>query len=154
MPKKYTIELSADERTMLKSLVLARRVAARKRQHAQILLKADQALGGPAWTDERIADAFDASVLVVERIRKRCVEHGLEDALERRQNPHGPLKRKKLDGAAEARLFQIACSEPPAGRERWTMQLLADQLVELTVVRSISDETVRTTLKKMSSSRG
>ena len=154
MPKKYMIELSADERKMLKSLVLARRVAARKRQHAQILLKADQASGGPAWTDERIAEAFDASVLAVERIRKRCVLHGLEDALERRQNPHGPLKRKKLDGAGEARLFQLACSAPPAGRERWTMQLLADQLVELSVVRSVSDETVRTTLKKMSSSPG
>ncbi len=154
MPKKYVVELSSAEREMLKGLMLGKRVAARKRQHAQIMLKADQNPGGPAWTDERIAEAFDVKPLTVERIRKRCVEHGLEDALTHRQNPHGPLKRKKLDGAAEARLFQIACSAPPDGRERWTMQLLADKLIELTVVKSICDETVRTTLKKTCSSRG
>ena len=154
MPKKYIIELSAAEREMLKGLVLGKRVAARKRQHAQILLKSDQASGGPAWTDEQIAEAFDVKTLTVHRIRKRCVEHGLEDALERRQDPIGPLKRKKLDGAAEAQLFKIACSVPPDGRERWTMQLLADKLVELTVLKSISDETVRKALKKTRSSHG
>ena len=154
MPKKYIIELTLAERKMLRGLVLGKRVAARKRQHAQILLKANQAEGPPAWTDKQIAEAFDVKPLTVERIRKRCVEHGLEDALERRQNPYGPLKRRKLDGAAEARLIQIACSAPPDGRERWTMQLLADKLVELTVVKSVSDETVRTTLKKTCSGPG
>ena len=154
MPKKYLVELSAAEREMLKGLVLGKRVAARKRLHAQILLKANQAESGPAWTDKQIAESFEVKPLTVERIRKRCVEHGLDDALERRRNPNGPLKRKKLDGAAEARLIQIACSAPPDGRERWTMQLLADKLVELTVVKCISDETVRRTLKKTCSSLG
>lgn len=154
MPKKYIVELTVPEREMVKGLVLGKRVAARKRQHAQILLKADQVSGGPAWTDTMIAEAFDVKTITVERIRRRCVEQGLEDALERRQDPVGPLKRKKLDGAAEARLFQIACSAPPQGRECWTMQLLADKLVELTVVKAISDETVRKTLKKTCSSHG
>jgi len=154
MPKKYVIELSRAEREMLQGMVLGKRVAARKRQHAQIVLKADQAADGPAWTDERIAEAFDVTARTVERIRMRCVEHGLDDAVERRQNPNGPLQRKKLDGAAEARLCQIACGVAPDGRQSWTMQLLADKLVELTVVESISDETVRTTLKKTRSSHG
>jgi hypothetical protein len=88
-------------------------------------------------------------VQTVERIRKRCVEHGLEDALVRRQNPYGPQKRRKLDGAGEAQLCKLACSKPPPGRERWTLLLLADQLVQLQVVDSIGREAVRTTLKKM-----
>jgi len=149
MPKKYVIELSPDERQRLRGLVAKGKVAARKRQHAQILLKADQGEGGPGWPDSRIADAFGVRVQTVERIRKRCVEHGLEDALVRRQNPSGPQKRRKLDGAGEAQLCKLACSKPPEGRERWTLLLLADQLVQLQVVDSIGREAVRTTLKKM-----
>ncbi len=149
MFKKYLIELSPEERRMLKQDVLRKKhVAARKRQHAQILLKADEGEGGPAWTDEQIAEAFDVSVRTVGRIRERCVEYGLEDALERRRNPHGPLKHRRLDGADEARLCKIACSKPPAGRNHWTLQLLRDELVRLEVVDSICREAVRQTLKK------
>jgi len=149
MPKKYVVELSLDERQQLQALVIKGKAAARKRQHAQILLKADQAEGGPGWKDEQIAEAFGVRVQTVERIRKRCVEHGLEDALVRRQNPNGPLKRRKLDGVGEARLCKLACSKPPDGRERWTLLLLAGRLVQLEVVDSLGRETVRTTLKKM-----
>ena len=153
MPKKHVVELTVDERRELESLVSKGKAAARKIQHAQILLKADQAESGPGWTDERIAEAFGVKVRTVERIRKRLVEHGLEDALVRRQNPHGP-SRRTLDGAGEAQLCRLACSAPPDGRERWTLRLLADRLVQLEVVKTISHETVRRTLKKTCSSRG
>jgi hypothetical protein len=154
MPKKYVVELSSDEREQLLSLVRKGKALARKRQHAQILLKADQAKGAPAWTDTLIAQALDVSVLTVERVRKRLVLHGLEDAIERRQDPYGPIKRKRLDGDGEARLCKLACSPAPDGRECWTMQLLADKLVELKIIDRISDETVRNTLKKMNSNPG
>jgi hypothetical protein len=154
MPKKYVVELSPVEREMLRSVVAKGRVLARKRKHAQILLKADQAEGGPAWIDEQIAQAFDVGVRTVERIRQRCVVHGLEDALLRRQDPHGQKMRRKLDGVAEAQLCKLACSAPPTGRERWTLRLLADHLVRLEVTPSISHETVRSTLKKTNSNRG
>ena len=155
MFKKYLIELSPEERTMLKQdVVLKKHVAARKRQHAQILLKADEGEGGPAWTNEQIAEAFDVSTRTVERVRRRCVEYGLEDALERRQDPRGPLKHRRLDGVGEARLCKIACSEPPEGREHWTLEMLRGELVRLKVVGSICRETVRQTLKKTKSSLG
>jgi hypothetical protein len=152
MPKKYLVELSADERQQLRGLVTKGKGAARKIQHAQILLKADSGPGGPAWTDERIAEAYGVRTRTVERIRQRLVEHGLEDALNRRQNKRG--SRGKLDGEGEAKLCMVACSQPPHGRQRWTMQLLADRLVELKVIDSISRETVRVTLKKTNSNRG
>lgn len=148
MPKKYLVELSEEERDSLRQIASTGKHAARKRQHAQILLKADQAEGGPAWGDEQIAGAFDVSVRTVGRIRQRCVEHGLDDALTRRLNPAGPQKRRRLDGAGEAQLCKIACSAPPEGRQRWTLRLLADKLVELEVVESISLQTVSTALKK------
>ena len=152
MLKRYIVELTADERKLLQGIVSKGKASARKRQHAQILLKADSGPHRPAWTDERIAEAYGVRVRTVERIRKRLVEHGLEDALNRRQPKHGP--RGKLDGAGEARLIAVACSQPPHGRKRWTMQLLADKLVQLNVVDSIGREAVRTTLKKMKSNHG
>jgi transposase len=127
--------------------------AARKILHARILLKADRRAGGPGWTDERIAEAFGVAVQTVERIRKRLVEEGLAEALNRRQRASG-ISRRKLDGRAEAKLIALACSEPPAGRNRWTIRLLADQLGRLEIVESIGRETVRTTLKKIRLSRG
>ena len=154
MPKKHVVELSDDEREMLRAILDQGRVLARKRKHAQILLKADQGKGGPAWKDERIAEAFDVGVRTVERVRQRCVMHGLQDALVRRQDPHGRKPRRKLDGAAEARLCKLACSTPPGGRERWSLRLLADHLVRLEVTPSISHETVRATLKKTNSNHG
>jgi transposase len=151
--KRYKVTLEDDERQQLHDLIAAGQAAARKLSHARILLKADAADGGPAWPDHRIADALEVSTATVERVRQRFVERGLDAALDRqpRERPSRPIK---LDGRAEARLIALACSAPPEGRATWTMQLLADKLVELEVVESISDETVRTTLKKTRSSPG
>jgi transposase len=123
------------------------KAAARKLTHARLLLKADASEEGLHWPDWRIADALEVHVATVERVRQRFVEQGLEAALERkhREKPARPIK---LDGRAEARLIALACSPPPEDRAEWTMQLLADKLVELQVVDSISDETVRRALKK------
>ncbi len=147
--KKYIIRLSADERRMLSKLARSGKAAARKITRARILLKADVGGGGPGWTDERIAEALDVGVRMIENVRRRCVEEGPEEAAFGRAWPDRPAQRK-LDGAGEARLVAIACSQPPTGRSRWTLQLLADELVVLQVSDSISDETVRRTLKKTS----
>jgi transposase len=145
--KKYKVTLTTEERQQLQTLISRGKGAARKLTRARILLKADALFGGPAWTDERIAEAFDVNVTTVERVRQRFVEQGLEAALIRKQQDR-PSRPRKLQGQAEARLIALACSEPPQGRKEWTMQLLADQLVELQVVESLSDETVRQVLKK------
>jgi hypothetical protein len=147
--KRYKITLDAEERQHLHDLIAAGQAAARKLTHARILLKADAAEGGPAWPDWRIADALEVSVATVERARQRFVEQGLDAALDRTRRER-PARELKLDGRAEARLIALACSAPPEGRAVWTMQLLADKLVELEVVDSISDETVRLALKKTS----
>jgi len=147
--KKYIIRLSADERRMLSKLARSGKAAARKITRARVLLKADVGGGGPGWTDERIAEALDVGVRMIENVRRRCVEEGPEEAVFGRAWPDRPAQRK-LDGAGEARLVAIACSQPPTGRSRWTLQLLADELVVLQVADSISDETVRRTLKKTS----
>ena len=152
MPKKYVVELTAAERQQLMELVGKGKALARKIQHAHILLKADQSSRGVGWTDERIAEAYDVSVLTVARIRQRLVEHGLEDALVRRQ--HEQLARRKIDGAAEAKMVALACSQAPGGRRRWTIRLLADKMVELEIVDSVGRETVRKTLKKTNLSLG
>jgi transposase len=151
--KKYKVTLTADERQSLHDLITAGKAAALKLTHARILLKADAAPGGPAWTDDRIAEAVEVNLTTVERVRQRFVEQGLEAALVRKKQDH-PSRERKLDGDGEARLIALACSEPPQGRSAWTLQLLADKLVELHVVDSISDETVRQVLKKTNSSRG
>ena len=151
--KRYKVTLDADERQQLHDLIAAGRADARKLAHARILLKADAAEGGPAWPDHRIADALEVSTATVERVRQRFVEQGLDAALDRKQRER-PAREIKLDGRAEARLIALACSPPPLGRAVWTMRLLADKLVELEVVDSISDETVRLALKKTRSSPG
>ena len=145
--KKYKVTLTADERQQLSDLIAAGRAAARKLAHARILLKADAADGGPAWPDARIAEAVEASIATVERVRQRFVEQGLEAALVRKKQDQ-PSRVRKLDGAGEARLIALACSKAPRGRVAWTLELLADELVELEVVPSISDETVRRSLKR------
>ena len=150
--KKYLVTLTADEREQLTAVITAGKAAAKKIAHARILLKADQADGGPAWDDERIAEALDCGRRTVERVRQRFVERGLDEALARKKQDK-PSRERKFDGAAEARLIALACSEPPDGRARWTLKLLADRLVELEIFDSISDETVRRVLKKTSSSR-
>jgi len=152
MARKFIVTLTPEERHLLTLLVSTGKAAASKLAHARILLKADAAPGGPAWPDERIADAVEVSRATVERVRQRFVEQGLQAALVRKQ-PDRPNRQPALDGAAEARLIALACSQPPAGRVAWTLRLLADKLVELEVVGYICHETVRQVLKKTSLSR-
>lgn len=150
---RYKVTLTAEERQELQGLIAAGKAAAKKLMHARILLKADAADGGPAWPDDRVAEAVDVSAATVARVRQRFVEEGLEAALVRKKQDR-PSRERKLDGRAEARLIALACSAPPDGRAAWTLQLLADKLVELKVVDSVCDETVRRVLKKTKSSRG
>ena len=151
--KKYLVTLTPDERDHLTGLLSAGKRSALTLARARILLKADQADGRPAWADDRIAEALDCGVRTVERVRQRFVERGLEAALGRKPQDR-PSRERKLDGRAEARLIALACSVPPDGRAAWTLQLLADRLVELKVVDAVCDETVRRALKKTNSSRG
>ena len=153
MNKKYIVRLTLEERSTLGELVVTqRRVAASKRKRAQVLLKVDEGEHGRGWTDEAAAEAFDASLRTVARVRQQLVEDGLEGALQRKKQVR--LSRaRKLNNAGEAQLLAVAQSNPPAGRARWTLQLLGDRLVTLQVVDSISLETVRKALKKTTSSR-
>jgi len=153
MPAKiYKVTLTKEEREELTELVNKGKGQGRRFRRARILLMADEEQEGGGWKDADIAKALKASVRTVERTRQKCVELGLEAAL----NHTRPKKTrsKVLDGEAEARLIQLACSQAPDGREEWSMQLLADKLVELEVVETVSRETVRTTLKKMNLSLG
>jgi hypothetical protein len=152
MKKRYVVELTKKERQKLRQLVSSGKARARKLTHARILLKADSSLGGPNWPDSRISRAIDAGTATIERVRKRFVEDGLEAALSRRKPNR--LYPHKLDGDAEAHLIAIACSEAPQGYQRWTLQLLADRMVQLGHVNSLSYETVRRTLKKTNLSIG
>ena len=150
--KRYRVTLTTEEREELTAMVNTGQGQARRLRRARILLMADEAQTGGGWKDADIAKALKASPRTVERTRQSCVEQGLEAAL----NHTRPQKTrsKVLDGAAEARLVQLACSSAPAGRAEWSMQLLADKLIELEVVETVSRETVRTTLKKMNLNRG
>lgn len=153
MPAKiYRVTLEKEEREELTAMVNKGKGNARRMRRARILLMADEAQAKGGWKDADIAKALSAGVRTVERTRQKCVEEGIEAAL----NHTRPKKTRSkiLDGEAEARLVQLACSEAPDGREDWSMQLLADKLIELEVVETVSRETVRTTLKKMNSSLG
>jgi transposase len=145
MNKKYVVRLEPEERGYLERLVNTGKTAAYKIKHAHILLKADA--DGPAWTDGQIAEAFGCHARTVENVRRRFVTDGTAAALERKKRDHPP-REKVLDGEAEAHLIAVACSEPPEGRARWTLELLADKLVELNIVESVSYQTVRRALKK------
>lgn len=145
--KKYIIRLSNEEREILKKLITSGRGSARMFTRARILLKADQSDEGPAWPDERISEALEVTVQTIERIRKQLVEEGLDAVLSRREYKQ-KVSRKKIDGEVEARLIALSCSEPPEGRARWTLRLLADTVVELGYLESISHEAIRQTLKK------
>jgi transposase len=144
--KRYIVKLSEEEKEELHALTHKGTCGVRKLRRAQMLVLADEGL-----TDEEIARALDGSVSTVERVRKRFVEEGLEAALSERPRPGA---RRKLDGRQEAYLVALASSDPPEGKKHWSMQLLADRLVELEIVEEISDETVRRTLKKGMLSRG
>ena len=143
---KYVVRLTSEERGQLENLVARGRVAKATRQRAQVLLRADQGEEGSGTVDEAIADLVGVSLSTVHRVRQQFVEEGLEACLYRK--PSTNRQYRKLDGAQEAHLVALACSSPPAGRVCWTMQLLADKLVELEIVESIGREAVRTTLKK------
>ena len=151
--KKYLVTLNPEERDQLTRLITAGKASARTLTRARILLKADQADCGPGWADDRIAEALDVGERTIGRVRRRFVERGFDACLERKPQDR-PSRERKLDGAAEAKLIALACSDPPDGQAAWTMKLLADRLVELEVVDAISDETVRRAMKKTSSSRG
>lgn len=146
MKRKYIVRLTAKERQALEELVHKGKTAAYRRTHAQILLGADEGIHGPSLLDSEVADRVGVNERTVSRLRQRCVEEGLGAALERR--PRVREKARVLDGDGEAHLVALMCSEPPAGQSRWTLHLLGNRLVELGIVESISDETVRRVLKK------
>lgn len=150
--QKYIVTLTDEERQRLQEMLSRGKTAARKLAHARILLKADAAPGGPVWHDDTISEALEVGRATVERVRKQFVEEGLDAALERR--PPRRQYRRKLDGEGEAHLVALACQEPPEGRSRWTLRLLADRMVALEYVDQLSYQTVRRTLKKTRSSLG
>jgi hypothetical protein len=153
MPKSHRISLSQTERDELTALVARRSEKAEPVKRALILLAADEAEGAPALTDAELAERYHASTRSIERLRKRAVEQGIETALNGlKRGPRNPLR--KVDGEVEARLVALRCSDPPQGRSGWTLHLLAEHLVTLDVVESISHETVRQVLKKTRSSPG
>ena len=150
--KRYKVTLTNEERAKLTALVSKGKGNVRRMRRAQMLLLADENKPDGVWKDADIGKALNAHVRTVERTREKCVREGVEVAL----NHTLPQKKRSrvLDGAAEARLVQLACSDAPDGLDRWTLQMLADKLIELEVVETVSRETVRTTLKKMNLSLG
>jgi Homeodomain-like domain len=152
MRKQYVVRLSEAERAALRTLTSRGDAPARVQTHARILLKANRGEAGPEWTDDAISTALEVDPTTVARVRKLYVTAGLEAALHRKAPDR--VYRRKLDGEQEARLVAVACSEPPTGHTRWTLRLLANKLVELEVVETVSYETVRQTLKQTGSSRG
>jgi len=144
--------LTEPERAQLRTLIGQGTAPARLLTHARILLKANQGEGGPGWTDTAIAGAVEVHPATVGRVRRGFVEGGLDAALHR--TAPNRVSPRRLDGAAEAHLIALACGDPPAGRERWTLRLLADELVRLEVVETVSHETVRQTFKQTPSNPG
>ena len=144
---KDVVELTSEERKELSQLVSKGKAAARKITHARVLLQADESKNGSAWTDNQISGAFGIHTNTIHGIRRRFVEQGLQAALDRKKQER--LSRKRIaDGEVEAHLIALRCSEPPEGRNKWNLRLLADKLVELEIVPDISHETVRQALKK------
>lgn len=148
---KFIVRLEASERQRLQHLVDTGTGCLSARKRARVLLKVDQAPDAPAWTDARAAEFAECSLSNAHRTRQRLVEEGLDAVLSHKPSPN--RQYRKLDGAGEAVLIATACSQAPEGRSRWTLQLLADKLVALKVVESISYESVRKTLKKTRCSR-
>jgi transposase len=149
--KKYLVTLTPEERLGFTHLISAGKRSALTLTRARILLKADQDRGGPIWEDATIAEALDCSVRTIERVRQRFVKRGLAPALGRKPQDR-PSRERKFDGAAEARLHRSGLLAAPLGRTHWTLKLLADKLVELEVIESVSDETARRVLQKTNSS--
>jgi Homeodomain-like domain len=150
--EKYLVTLSAEERSELEHLVSAGKSAARKLTHARILLLADTSAGKP-HTDAEVVAALGTSLRTVERVRKSLVTRGFQSALDHKPQPPRPDK-VKIKGSVEQKLVRLACTDPPEGRCRWTLELLADEMVALGLADSISIETVRQALKKTTCSPG
>ena len=145
--KRYVVKLGDEERERLNTMIHAGKHPARLLTKAGILLKADASEAGEGWSDSRIAAALDSCIETVARTRQQLVEEGFEAVLMRKHSP-ASARRRIFDGAAEAKLIAWACSEPPKGRKRWTLQLLEEQVVELKIVDRASDNTIGRTLKK------
>jgi hypothetical protein len=145
--KKYVLKLTEEERAELEQLLKKGKAAGWKLQRARALLLCDQGSQGPSWSDERVAVACGCSTRSLESWRRQAVEAGPLSLLQRRPRATPPVL-PKLDGEQQARLTALACSQPPAGYARWTLRLLAERLVELEVVDTVSHETVRRALKK------
>jgi transposase len=146
MKKRYVVKLASDERDQLQGMINRGREAAYRRRHAQVLLLVDEGEHGPGLFDRDAAERTGYSRRTVEQIRERCVTEGLAAALERKKRSRS--RTRKLDGEGEARLISLACSDAPEGYARWTLQMLADRLIALDVVETISHECVRQVLKK------
>jgi transposase len=149
---KYAVALTEGERARLRTMVGSGAGPARALTRARVLLKADQGDGGPGWSDAAIAGALDVHPATVARVRRQCAEEGLGAALARKRPDR--VYERRLDGRQEAHLVALACAAPPDGQARWSLRLLADELVRLEVVEAVSHETVRRTLKQTTSSRG
>lgn len=147
MIKKYRVTLTMEERLVLEGMMRRGRESARRLARARILLKCDEGAGGPALSDDEVADALEVGLATVARVRQQFVEHGLEGVMS--PKPGSRAYARKLDGDGEARLITLACSAPPQGRNRWTLRLLADRMVILGhAEEGLSYETVRRVLKK------
>jgi len=145
--KRYIVELSGEERDELVELVSKGKAAARKITHARVLLQADESKNAPGWTDIQISEALGIHTNTIHDIRRRFVEDGLQSALVRKKQER-PSRKRIVDGEVEARLIALRCGQPPQGKGRWNLRLLADRLVALEIVPDISHETVRQALKK------
>lgn len=145
MEKRYVVRLTDEERSLLKAVVRKHKGSSEKVRRAQVLLAADT--GGPNWTDSRIAEAYACRTKTVENIRQRLVSEGFDIALNGKKR-ESPPRRKALDGEQEAKVIALRLGQPPPGYANWSLRLLADQVVELGIVDSISHETLRRTLKK------
>jgi transposase len=150
--KKYKVTLTKAEREDLNIVIKKERVSGRKRIHAQILLRTDESKGQDGWKDVDVAEAYGVGLRTVERIRERFVEQGFEAALQPKADQEN--RARKFDGKKEAKLITLACGTPPKGRARWTLQLLADRMVELKYIDSISHQAVHNVLKKTNLSLG
>jgi len=149
--KKYVVRLSVEERERLEGIIRKGKNAAGRLAKARILLKADVSDVGEGWSDSRIIEALEVSASQVYRVRKQLVEEGFEAVLSRKKRAAPPVPRR-FDGEQEARLIAVSCSQPPAGRARWSLRLLEKKVVELKIVDRVSDSTIGRVLKKTFSS--
>ena len=150
--KKYKVALSAEEQKILQQITTTGKTAAYKMNRARILLKADENQADRGWGDQAISEALDVSVATIERVRQQFVEDGFEAVLSYKQREQS--RARMLDGEKEAHLIALTCSDAPDGRARWTLRLLAEQMVSFGHVEQISHETIRKTLKKTNLSLG